>query len=78
MHRTLRYLTIFALLAAVVILAAPAQASTGDVACTVSPSDGVVGDVFVITCSGFSPNSTAINVYAVEPDGRASGLNIYG
>lgn len=77
MKSKLMVVTVLALLAAAALLAAPAQAVTGNWFCTVTPGTGPVGTVFHVACSGFTPGATA-NIYAVEPDGRASGLNIYG
>ncbi len=72
----LKILLILAIFAALVLVAAPAQASTGSFVCVASPGSGPVGTVFGISCSGFTPGRIS-NIYAVEPDGRASGLNIY-
>jgi hypothetical protein len=77
MRTALKLSALLFILAAFVLTAAPAQAVSGSWVCTVSPGHGPVGTTFGIGCSGFSPN-TILNVYAVEPDGRASGLNIYG
>ena len=77
MKATLKFLTVLAFLAALVLVAAPAQASVGSYVCVVNPGSGPVGTVFQFACSGFTPNRIS-NIYAVEPDGRASGLNIYG
>ncbi|MGB8647886.1 MAG: hypothetical protein WCF84_21815, partial [Anaerolineae bacterium] len=75
--RVLAIFAVLALLLAVTAFAAPAQAATGSWVCVVSPGSGPVGTVFGIACSGFTPGRIA-NIYAVEPDGRSSGLNIYG
>ena len=77
--KLLAFAALFALLltASIGAFATPAQAATPVPNCTVSPSSGPVGTKFGLSCWGFSPN-TIINIYAVEPDGRDSGLNIYG
>ena len=61
---------------ALALIAHPANAASSS--CYVSPSSSApVGTTFWIECSGFTPNVWT-NIYAVEPDGRASGVNIYG
>ncbi len=74
----MRYLTVAAIALAIALLglvAPPAQAAGG---CWVSPdSSAEVGTTFSISCDGYMPNVWG-NIYAVEPDGRASGINIYG
>lgn len=77
MKANFKLLAILVLVAALVTLALPASAAKGDWVCSVDPGTGSVGTTFGIACTGFSPN-TWLNVYAVEPDGRASGVNIYG
>lgn len=77
MKTTIRILAVLIAIAALMFVALPTQASTGSAACSVSPGSGPVGTVFAFACAGFSP-LTIVNVYAVEPDGRSSGLNIYG
>ena len=77
MRTALKFSALLFVLAAFVITAAPAQAVTGSFVCTVSPGAGPVGTTFAIACAGFTPGRIS-NVYAVEPDGRSSGLNIYG
>lgn len=77
MKVSLRIVAALALLAAVMLMAAPTQAASGNLVCTVDPGTGPVGTTFTIACTGFSAN-TILNIYAVEPDGRASGLDIYG
>ena len=77
MKSTFKVLAVLAILAALVLVAAPAQASVGSYVCVASPGSGPVGTVFGIACSGYTPGRIS-NIYAVEPDGRASGLNIYG
>ncbi len=77
MRTALKISTLLFILAALAMVATPAQAEKGNLVCSVSPAHGPVGTTFSITCSGFSAN-TILNIYAVEPDGRTSGLNIYG
>lgn len=76
MRSTIKILTVLAFFAALAIIAAPASAAPNAV-CIANPGAAPVGSVFHIACSGYSPNTT-VNIYAVEPDGRTSGLNIYG
>lgn len=75
----MRYVKLAALVVALLALALVARpAYAGNTACAVSPdSSAPVGTTFWVTCTGFTPLVYA-NIYAVEPDGRASGLNIYG
>lgn len=74
--RSLKLAGLIAALVAVAFISRPAYAGSNN--CSVSPSaSGEVGTVFTISCWGFSPN-TWTNVYAVEPDGRASGIDVYG
>lgn len=75
----MRYVKLAALVVALLALALVARpAYAGNTACAVSPdSSAPVGTTFWVTCTGFTPQVYA-NIYAVEPDGRASGLNIYG
>ncbi len=77
MRTALKISALLFILAALAMVATPALASTGSFVCVVSPGSGPVGTTFGIACSGFTPGRIS-NVYAVEPDGRASGLNIYG
>lgn len=50
-------------------------AAAGGASCTASPGAGEPGTVFAFECSGFSPN-TYMNVYVVEPDGRALSAGV--
>lgn len=74
----------FALLFAIIALAVlglianPLPVNAGGKDCIVDPSRAPVGTNFHITCFGFDPHGPVANIYATEPDGRASGLNIYG
>lgn len=77
MRTTLKLLILFVVLATFGLAAAPAQASVGAGVCTSNPGTAPVGTVFTITCTGYTPGRT-VNVWANEPDGRSSGLNIYG
>lgn len=77
MKSTLKLVAVIAFVLALMVVALPARAESGSWVCAVSPGSGPIGTTFGIACTGFSPN-TILNVYAVEPDGRASGLNIYG
>lgn len=77
MRTTLKLLILLLVLASFGLIASPAQAAKGSWVCAVSPGSGPVGTTFTIACSGFTPNRT-VNIWANEPDGRTSGLNIYG
>lgn len=77
MKSTIYLFAVLALILAALLTAAPAQAVSGSAMCMSDPATGPVGTVFAISCAGFSPN-TILNMYGVEPSGRASGLNIYG
>jgi hypothetical protein len=74
----MRFVKVAVVLAALVALAlVPHSALAGGNLCVADPASAPVGTDINITCSGYSAN-TWINVYAVEPDGRASGIDIYG
>jgi hypothetical protein len=51
--------------------------ASADASCAANPSSGPVGTVFVITCSGFDPN-TNVWAYLVEPEGTAVGPHVWG
>lgn len=74
--RVLKLAVLVTLLVSFALVARPAMAGNAN-ACTVDPPSGPVGTTFAIACGGFTPGGTT-NIYAVEPDGRASGINIYG
>lgn len=66
-----RRVVMFALVLVLIGLAlvvTPAQAAGAS--CSSDPTSGPPGTSFYISCRGFSAN-THVNVYAVEPDGRA-------
>lgn len=73
--RIVKLLALAVLLVTFAFFSRSAQAADG--ACTADPPIGPIGTVFTITCGGFTPG-VYTNIYAVEPDGRASGVNIYG
>ncbi|MBI4674058.1 MAG: hypothetical protein HY741_20630 [Chloroflexi bacterium] len=75
----MRYLKLAAILFALIALGlAVRPANAASSSCLVSPDTSApVGTTFWIACDGYAPN-VLTNVYAVEPDGRASGINIYG
>ncbi len=76
MQRCLGFVFVFGLLC-VMLTARPALADSG-AACTTEPASGPPGTRFVMTCTGFAPN-TYVNAYVVEPDGRAvSGTQVVG
>lgn len=77
MRTILKLIPLIVVLAVFGLAVSPAQAATGNTACIVDPGSGPVGTVFGIACAGYTPGRIS-NIYAVEPDGRASGLNIYG
>lgn len=73
--RLLKLAVVLGAIVALALIAHPASAAGSD--CWVDPAAAPVGTVFTISCWGFTPN-TWTNVYAVEPDGRASGIDTYG
>ncbi len=74
----MKYLKLAAVALAIIALGLTVRPTSAAGNCSVSPSgSGEVGTTFWISCGGFAPNIWT-NVYAVEPDGRASGINAYG
>lgn len=51
--------------------------AAADATCVSNPPSGAIGTVFVITCSGYSPN-TGVFAYLVEPTGTALGPHFWG
>lgn len=74
--KSLKFIAVLAAILALMAVALPAQAGNAS-SCSATPGKGPVGTTFSVTCTGYTPGATT-NIYAVEPDGRASGLNIYG
>lgn len=74
--KSLKFIAVLAAILALMAVALPAQAGNAS-SCSATPGKGPVGTTFSVTCAGYTPGATT-NIYAVEPDGRASGLNIYG
>lgn len=74
--RLLKLVAFATLLVSFALVARPAMAESAN-DCVTDPSSGPVGTNFYIACGGFTPGVT-VSVYAVEPDGRASGSGYYG
>lgn len=74
----MKYLKLAAIALAIIALGLAVRPANAAGSCWVTPGDSApVGTTFWISCDGYQPNIIT-NVYAVEPDGRASGINIYG
>lgn len=74
----MKYLKLAAIALAIIALGLAVQPANAAGGCSVSPGNSApVGTTFWISCDGYQPN-VYTNVYAVEPDGRASGFNRYG
>lgn len=74
----MKYLKLAAIALAIIALGLAVRPANAAGSCWVSPGDSApVGTTFWISCDGYEPN-VYTNVYAVEPDGRASSINIYG
>lgn len=66
------FVSVLFLVALMAVPSSPILAAA-DAVCESNPPSGTVGTVFVITCSGFSPN-VHVFAYLVEPDGAAGEL----
>jgi hypothetical protein len=76
MYRKAGMIVLFAVVLGLALTASPVYA--GGASCSASPTAGPPGTTFTFFCSGFDGN-TILNVYAVEPDGRAvAALQIDG
>jgi len=74
----MKYFKLAAILFALIAIGLAARPANAAGSCWVTPGNSApVGTTFWISCDGYAPN-VYTNVYAVEPDGRASALNIYG
>lgn len=74
----MKYLKLAAIALAIIALGLAVRPANAAGSCWVTPGDSApVGTTFWIYCDGYQPNIYT-NVYAVEPDGRASGFNYYG
>jgi len=68
MYRQVSVIVLFAILFGLAFVVSPVYA--GGAVCTANPWAGPPGTIFTFACNGFDAN-TQLNVYAVEPDGRA-------